>query len=193
MRMQKKSIDHILRAASEVTKQTKFVLVGSAAVIARLKHVPLEMMYTPEIDIYAPDADDVELASELIDGNIGQGSQFHNQFGYYGDGVSPETAKMPKDWRVRALEYTSAECPGVVALVPEENDVALAKVVAWRDKDQAWLHEGVRSGILSVRQMAARVDLMPPPNAEAIPPAREVLKQRLRLLAARANIQLPDP
>jgi len=76
MRMRRQSIDHILRAAAEVTNCKRFVLVGSAALIARTKHVPLNMMYTPEIDIYASDAEDVELASELIDGSIGQGSQF---------------------------------------------------------------------------------------------------------------------
>jgi hypothetical protein len=81
MRMQRASIDHILRAAAGATGQAKFVLVGSAAVIVRLKPVPLNMMYTPEIDIYAPDAEDVELASEQIDGSIGQGSRFHNEFG----------------------------------------------------------------------------------------------------------------
>ena len=59
MRMLRQSIDHILRAAAEVTKNKGFVLVGSAALIARTKHVPLDMMYTPEIDIYALDADDV--------------------------------------------------------------------------------------------------------------------------------------
>jgi hypothetical protein len=73
MIMRRRSIDHILRAAAEVTNQTKFVLVGSAAVIARRKHTPLDMMFTPEIDIYAPDSADIELTSELIDGSIGQG------------------------------------------------------------------------------------------------------------------------
>jgi hypothetical protein len=73
MVMRKKKIDHILRAAAAVTKQQKFVLVGSEEVIARAKNIPLGMMFTPEIDIYAPDADDIELVSELIDGNIGQG------------------------------------------------------------------------------------------------------------------------
>jgi cobalamin-dependent methionine synthase I len=75
MIMRRKSIDHILRAAAEVTNNKRFVLIGSAALMARIQHVPLNMMYTPEIDIYAPDADDIELASELIDGSIGQGSQ----------------------------------------------------------------------------------------------------------------------
>jgi len=191
MIMRKKSIDHILRAAAEVTKQTRFVLVGSAAVIARAKHIPLDMMVTPEIDIYAPDADDVELASELIDGSIGQGSPFHNRFGYYGDGVSPATAKMPIDWKTRAIEYAGAECPGVVAVVPEENDVALAKLAAWREKDQSWLDEGVKARVLSLEKMANRLDRMPQPNAEGNPPARDILSERLRSLAARARKDVP--
>jgi len=192
MIMRKKSIDHILRAAAAVTKQQRFVLVGSAAVIARTKNIPLDMMYTPEIDIYAPEAEDIEFASELIDGSIGQGSQFHERFGYYGDGVSPATAKMPSDWKERAIEYLGAECPGVVATVPEENDVALAKLAAWRDKDQSWLNEGIRSGILSLEHMASRLSRMPPPNADGNPPAVQVLRERLRSLAARARIDLPD-
>jgi hypothetical protein len=193
MIMRRKSIDHILRAAAEVTNNKRFVLVGSAALIARAKHVPLNMMYTPEIDIYAPDADDVELASELIDGSIGQGSQFHSQFGYYGDGVSPATAKMPTDWSERATEYHGEECPGIVALVPEENDLALAKLSAWRDKDQAWLIEGLKAGVLSLAQMAARIDRMPQPNAEGNPPAPEILRERVTSLASLVNIDIPKP
>src|SRR5438270_10909849 len=130
MIMRRGSIDHILRAPAGVTGQTRFVLVGSAAVIARRKHIPLDMMFTPEIDSYAPGSADIELTSEMIDGSIGQGSQFHNEFGYYGDGVSPSTSKMPTDWLERAVEYRGEECPGVIAVVPEENDVALAKLAA---------------------------------------------------------------
>ena len=192
MIMRRKSIDHILRAAAEVTKNKRFVLIGSAALVARMKHVPLNMMYTPEIDIYAPDADDIELASELIDGSIGQGSQFHNQFGYYGDGVSPSTSKMPSDWSDRAIEYQGEECPGVIAVVPEENDLALAKLSAWRDKDRMWLVEGIKASVLSLPKMASRLDRMPEPNSEGNPPARGILRERLALLVGLANIEPPE-
>src|SRR6476620_29997 len=100
---------------------------------------------------------------------IGQGSQFHNEFGCYGDGVSPATSKMPNDWTDRAIESYGEGCPGVVAVVPEENDLALAKLSAWRDKDQAWLRDGVRAGVLSLQQMASRLDRMPEPNVEGNP------------------------
>jgi hypothetical protein len=104
----------------------------------------------PEIDIYAPEAGDIDLASELIDGNM---ARVLNSImsSANGDGVSPGTAKMPIDWPERAIEYAGAGCPGVVALVPEENDVALAKVAAWREKDQDWLNKGVKAGVLLAR------------------------------------------
>src|SRR5947207_1284801 len=114
MFMRRERIHHILRAAANVTGESQFVLIGSAAVILRMKHVPLDMTETYEADIYALAAENVELTSEQIDGSIGQGSQFHNEFGYYGDGVSPTTAKMPIDWKERAIEYTNVECEGVV-------------------------------------------------------------------------------
>ena len=41
-----------------------------------------------------------ELADK-IDGAIGEGSQFHETYGYYAQGVGPETACLPADWMKR--------------------------------------------------------------------------------------------
>ena len=186
-------IEHLLRAAANVTGQNKFVLVGSAAVIVRRRKLPADMMVTPEIDIYAPDAEDIEAVSEMIDSNIGQGSRFHDEFGYYGDGVSPATAKMPSDWQTRAIEYQGVECPGIIAIVPEENDVALAKLAAWREKDQDWLSQGVKYKIIFLMSMIGRVDRMPEPNPDRGSPAHEALVERMKILAARCKVDLVIP
>jgi hypothetical protein len=195
--MKVRSIDHLLRAAANITGQNKFVLVVSAAVIVRRrvrhKNMPADMMMTPEVDIYAPQADDIESISEMIDANIGQGSRFHDEFGYYGDGVSATTAKMPSDWQVRAVEYRGAGCPDVVAVVPEENDVALAKLAAWRDKDQDWLGQGVKYGVLSLKTMITRLDRMPEPNPDHGSPTREALVTRLKTLASRCKVAVELP
>jgi hypothetical protein len=192
-RMRRENIDHILRAAAGVTGQNKFVLVGSAAVILRLKHVPLEMMYTPEIDIYAPDAEDVEVVSELIDGSIGQGSRFHSNFGYYGDGVSPATAKMPADWMSRAIGYRPPGETALVAIVPDIDDIGLAKLVAWREKDQTWLRTAANANVISLQRMVERLKTMPAPNSDGYPPSHEILADRLRSLAARARTEIAIP
>jgi hypothetical protein len=124
----------------------RFVMVGTGAVIATAKHIPIAMMLTEEIDIYVEDAADAEWISDLIDGSIGRDSQFHRTFGYYGDGVSSHTAIMPLDWRSRATEYVTAD-GSATAICPSAEDIAIAKLCAWREKDQAWLHEAFRSGV----------------------------------------------
>ncbi|MEJ0077976.1 MAG: hypothetical protein WDO17_21570 [Alphaproteobacteria bacterium] len=78
-------------------------------------------------------------------------------------------------------------------MVPEENDLALAKLSAWRDKDRAWLIEGLKAGVLSLTQMAARIERMPQPNAEGNPPAPEILRDRMTSLASLVNIELSKP
>ncbi len=63
-------------------------MVGTGAVIATARHIPVAMMLTAEIDIYAEEATDPALVSDLIDGSIGRYSQFHRTFGVlYGGGV----------------------------------------------------------------------------------------------------------
>ncbi len=101
--------------------------------------------------------------SDLIDGSIGRNSQFHKTFGYYGDGVSPNSAIMPLDWRSRALEYVTPDGLAT-AVCPSADDIAIAKLTAWREKDQAWLREALRSGI-------AKASHFPPSRVNAIAPA----------------------
>jgi hypothetical protein len=96
MIMQRRKLDHVLRAAASVTGHDVFVLIGSAALIARFKGpTPAGMLETEEVDIYAFDAHNVQELSDMIDGSLGQDSPFHTTFGFFADGVSPETAKMP--------------------------------------------------------------------------------------------------
>ena len=116
--LRRSDIDHILRAAAVITNHRRFVVVGTGTVIITAKHVPASMMLTPEIDLYADGIADPEPISDLIDATIGHGSMFHRTFNYYGDGVGPNTAIMPKDWRFRSTEYTPPDgsappvCPG---------------------------------------------------------------------------------
>ena len=132
------------------------------------------MMLTQEIDIYAEGVADSEQMSDLIDGSIGRYSQFHRTFGYYGDGVSPRTAIMPVDWRTRAVEYTTPDALAT-AVCPSADDIAIAKLCAWREKDQAWLREAFRSGVAN----AARVRALLATELLAEAPAQDELIRRL--------------
>jgi hypothetical protein len=174
--LRRPDIDHILRAAASLSGYSRFVMVGTGAVIATARHIPVAMMMTEEIDIYAEDAPDIGLVSDLIDGSIGRYSLFHKTFGYYGDGVSPSTAVMPLDWRSRAVEYATPDGLAT-AVCPSANDIAIAKLTAWREKDRAWLREALRSGIAKADRIAALLRTELSPNA----PSPDDLAERLAI------------
>jgi hypothetical protein len=171
--LRRRDIDHILRAAAALSGHARFVMVGTGAVIAMAKHIPVAMMLTEEIDIYVEDAPDPEWVSDLIDGSIGRYSQFHRTFGYYGDGVSRRTAVMPLDWKSRAVEYATPDGLAT-ALCPSAEDIAIAKLCAWREKDQAWLREAFRSGIAKAGKVTA---LLRGALPEAAPAADELARR----------------
>lgn len=178
-------IDHVLRAVAMITGHKTFVMVGAAAVIARLHgNVSPFMAMTAEVDIYAFGTPDVEHLSDMIDANIGQDSLFHTTHGFYADGVSPETAKMPIDWLNRAARYLPSDAPDVTAILPDVNDIALAKLVAWREKDIDWLALGIKTGILSIEIMTARLSMMPAESSDIT-----ILERKMRTLEARARQQ----
>lgn len=159
--MNRTKLTHILRAIATITNETSFVIVGSASVLLTSKNIPLQMLNTNEIDVFAPDVADEEEFSLLVDGSIGRGSQFDRTFSYFGDGVSSKTAIMPTDWRNRSQTVDGLGLPGIKVIVPDINDIAISKMMAWRDKDKEWLQAGVRSKILAPNQMRERLSLLP--------------------------------
>jgi len=175
--LRRPDIDHILRAAASLSGHSRFVMVGTGAVIATAKHIPVTMMMT-EVDIYVEGIADSEWVSDLIDASIGRYSQFHRTFGYYGDGVSEQTAVMPLDWRGRATEYVTPDGLAT-AVCPSAEDIAIAKLCAWREKDQAWLREAFRPGVAKAPETAALRRTEVPKAA----PALKELTRRMNVVA----------
>jgi hypothetical protein len=171
-------VDHILRAAGAATGQDTFVLVGSAAIHAWFADIPVEMSYTREVDLFAYDVDEeraAEIADEL-DGSLGQASQFDFEFGYYCDGVAPETAILPADWVERSRRYASPNTGGVTAIVPHPDDIGVSKLCAGRPKDLTWLRVAVQRGLVSSGEMRVRLELTA--RDQRAPPLH-LLRQRL--------------
>src|ERR1700733_4318496 len=177
--LRRPDIDHILRAAAALSGHTRFVMVGTGAVIATARHIPVAMMLTEEIDICVEDAADPDWISDMIDASIGRDSQLHRTFGYHGDGVSSRTATMPLDWRSRAVEYATPDGLAT-AICPSAEDIAIAKLCAWREKDQDWLREAFRSGVAKADKTAALLRSALPEVA----PALEELVRRIGVATA---------
>ena len=90
--MNRTQLEHIIRAASQISADTEIVVIGSQAIHAQdSKNLPLVVFQSEEADVYPRNhperADDIDAA-------IGELSPFHETHGYYAQGVSPKTAKL---------------------------------------------------------------------------------------------------
>lgn len=186
--MNRKQLEHVLRAAGVATGHRRFVLIGSAAVFAWRETVSPVLAISREVDLFVDgqDAEETERVADELDGVLGQASSFDETFGYHCDGVGPETAILPLDWRDRAGEFQTPATGGVMALAPEPNDLALSKLAAGRAKDMAWLLAAADEGLVDFRILGERLSRMPD---ERVPGGTAALASRLSILERKARAE----
>jgi hypothetical protein len=94
--------------------------------------------------------------ADLIEGSIGEGSPFHQTFGYYAHGVAEETAVLPRGWKERLIKVRNANTGCGCRLCLEPHDLAVAKLAAGREKDLAFVggllrHKLVEASLVELR------------------------------------------
>ena len=87
--MQREQLEHVIRAAASIVDDDEIMVVGSQAVLGAHPAAPAALLRSVEADVFPRNHPDRAI---LIDGAIGEGSPFHETFGYYAHGVGPETA-----------------------------------------------------------------------------------------------------
>lgn len=92
--MTREELEHIIRASGNVTDQYEFMIVGSQAILGSVPNPEAVFTMSAEADIYPLHA---PALADKIEGALGEGSQFHDTYGYYAQGVGPETAVLPCD------------------------------------------------------------------------------------------------
>lgn len=103
--MRRTELEHIIRAAAAITNEDELVIIGSQSILGAEPNPPDALVESMEADIYP--LQHPELAG-LIDGAIGEASPFHERFGYYAQGVGPETAILPTGWQGRLVRLQNA-------------------------------------------------------------------------------------
>ena len=92
--------------------------------------------------------------ADLIEGAIGHLSMFHDSFGYYADGVGPDTATMPNDEMKFATPYYIGN---LTVVSPNLHDIAVSKCVAGRDKDAGRVRALLRHRMFSIDRLVERL------------------------------------
>lgn len=159
--MTRSELEHIIRAAGEIAADREIVVIGSQAVLGQYPDAPKALLSSMEADVFPRNHPE---RADQIDGAIGEGSHFHEQFGYYAQGVSETTATLPSGWRERLVRVSNANTAGVAGLCLDVHDLAISKYVAGRPKDLDFTallarHALTRKEVLTER--LARTSLAP--------------------------------
>ncbi|MEW5983184.1 MAG: DUF6036 family nucleotidyltransferase [Acidobacteriota bacterium] len=175
--MNRVALEHIIRAAADITREREFVVIGSQAVLGQFPDAPDRLLVSIEADVYPRHAPE---KSDLIDGAIGELSRFHETFGYYAHGVDDTTAVVPPGWTERLVSIESADTDGAIGWCLEVHDLAISKLVAGRERDMTYLSVLLGERMVDSAVLKARLYTMPLSSDEL-----RVLTERLgRLLAA---------
>lgn len=144
--MQRSDLEHLIRAAGAITGSKRVLVIGSQAILGQFPQgAPARATLSMEADLFPIDAPEM---SEMLTGAIGELSSFHDTFGYFGDGVSIETAILPTGWQERLISIDNANTIGFVGLCLEVHDLLIAKYVAGREKDGEFCRAIVQAGLV---------------------------------------------
>ncbi len=161
--MTREELEHIIRASGEITDQYEFVIVGSQSMLGPVPNPEALFTVSMEADIYPLHAPEL---ADKIDGAIGEGSQFHERFGYYAQGVGPETATLPKDWMQRVHRVQNGNTNDRVGYCLDVLDLFLAKAAAGRAKDRVFCMALFEYGYVTPARVLKVVSTMPVDDKE---------------------------
>ncbi len=143
--MKREDLRQLFSHARRLSGESDFVVIGSLAALGYSGTLPPRMAISLDVDAYcrSDPARIFELAPEL-----GQGSAFERENGFYLDPVSPRIATLPDEWEARLVRIELE--PGLAAWFLEPNDAAVSKYARMEPRDREWIRAGLEAGILSL-------------------------------------------
>ena len=154
--MKREQFEHTIRAAGAILGVDEVLVIGSQAIHASVDYEIPESQRSIETDISALKDPDGSKA-DLIDGSIGEASAFQETFGYYAQGVTPQTAVLPTGWRKRLVRYKTPGTQGVTALCLELHDLWISKAIAGRPKDLEFCKALVKRDLVKTHTLQNRL------------------------------------
>lgn len=171
--MNRSELEHVIGAAATIAADDEIIVVGSQSVLGQFPDAPAELRVSVEADVWPRNHPE---RWELIDGSIGELSPFHKTFGYFAQGVGPETAVLPDGWEDRLIRIESPATRGAVGLCLEVHDLVISKYAAEREKDIRFVRAAIAHGLVDRDVLLDRLESTPVPDQR---------RQRIRSFIAR--------
>ena len=170
--MTRSDLEHIIRAAGTIAEDAEIIIIGSQSILGQFPRAPHALLVSAEADVFPRNHPE---RADLIDVQIGEGSLFHQEFGYYAQGVGERTATLPSGWRERLVRIENPNTNGIAGFCLEVNDLAISKYVAGREKDLEFTRELARHQMTDRQVLLERLHVTEVPQTH-----RELVAARIR-------------
>ena len=177
--MNRSQLAEVLHAASRIVTDGDILVIGSQSILGTYSEdeLPDAAVASIEVDIAFFDDPSYE-KGDLVDAVLGEMSPFHENPGFYGQGVEITTAALPPGWQDRVIRMQTGGIPRPVSFL-ERHDLVISKLVAGREKDFALASALIGANLVDAETLTTRMLSM----AETIEPAaHERLKRAVRSL-----------
>ena len=172
--MKRSELEHLIRAAAAITNQYELVIIGSQSILGSVPDAPASLLMSMEADVYPLHQPEL---SDLIDGAIGELSPFEDNFGYYAQGVGPDTAVLPPGWQDRLVKIQNENTDLKIGYCLEVHDLAASKLAAGREKDWPFVQTMLQHHIIDAAELQKRLDVLPVTPAQRSRLSAWLLKQ----------------
>lgn len=156
--MKRSDLEHLIRAAAALTNEYEIMIVGSQSILGSTPNAPASLLLSMEADVYPLNRPEL---ADLIDGAIGELSPFEDRFGYYAQGVGPDTAILPDGWRNRLVKIQNQNTDLKIGYCLDPYDLAASKLAAGREKDLEFVGEMLKHKIVDVVRLVDSIGNLP--------------------------------
>jgi hypothetical protein len=156
--MTRAELEQAIRAACDVAEDTEVYVFGSQAILGQYPNAPASVRQSIEADI-APKNKPENV--DLIDGALGELSQFHETHGFYVHGVPIESAAIPTSWETRAVQVSNENTRWNTGWCLEGHDLAASKLAAFRDKDREFVRVLLQERLVDADRLRDRIHNLP--------------------------------
>lgn len=156
--MTRTQLEHIIRAAANIADDPELIIIGSQSILGQFPDAPADLCVSMEADVYPKNRPE---RWDLIDGSIGEGSPFHDTFGYYAQGVGEETAVLPSDWKRRLIPIANENTGGATGWALEVHDLVASKYAAGREKDREFVRTAIAHRLVDGDVLEDRLRALP--------------------------------
>jgi hypothetical protein len=151
-------LEHAIRAACDVAKDSEVWVFGSQAILGEFPDAPEALRASIEVDMQPKNRPD---KADLVDGALGEMSQFHKTHDFYVHGLLIDDSAYPQGWQHRAKPVVGEiSTRGKIGWCVEIHDLAASKLAAYREKDRDFVRTLLIEEMIAPETLTKRINLL---------------------------------